>query len=241
MRLKFFAVFTVSFTVGIVSAFASSADAVVFTLSTKACSGGANVALCYESVAKEKLEFEVEQSITIAGGGALLVMIRSPEVAIFCKKSSGSGTIAQKEPLAAGARTDINGLIVTYEECEATGAPVWAERCTVPTSKATNKLKGELLTASELLVKPETGTSFIEIIATSREGQSCPADLKGLHSITGEQQVQIFNSGTLEATKSGATLTESRLEDLWEGAHLTEELTLMFPGLGDNLYISTVA
>jgi hypothetical protein len=63
------------------------------------------------------------------------------------------------------------------------------------TVEGTKGLAGELLSESELLLKPESGAVFIEISYTIKGTEKCPATFLGTHNVTGEQAVTIEKAG----------------------------------------------
>jgi hypothetical protein len=216
---------------------ASSASAVVFTLTTTACTGGTNVALCYENAAKEKLELTGEQSETVAGGKVIFTVNSEPAQKIECTTSKGSGTIIQKEPLVAGKKTTLKGTL-TYEGCKLITEP--SKKCVVNVTNTTKALLGTLETVSTLKLVPETGTVFIEITYSNNGTEKCPVTFLGTHAVTGTQTVEILSPETAAATKSGKAIGET-LEFFSSKANLSQELTMSFTGLEDNVYVSKVA
>jgi hypothetical protein len=224
---------------------ASSASAAVFTLTTTACTGGTNVALCYETAANctttepasKKCELEVEQSETVSGGKVVFTVLTAPVQKIECQKSEGSGTIIQKEPLVATKKTTLQGIL-KYKECKLTTEPM--KKCVVNENNETKELLGTLENEKELKLVPKAGTAFIEITYSNNGAEKCPATFLGTHTVTGSQVVEIINPGVAEPTKSGKAIGET-LEFLSAKAELSQELTLTFTGLGDNVYVSKEA
>src|ERR1019366_8063319 len=227
---------------------ASSASAVVFTLSTLKCEGGSNVALCWESKAKTECvagellcELFGEQSETGKGGLVVFTVLSSPIQVIECTEATGKGTILQKEPLVAGKKTTIDGGIVTFKGCKLTLPEEIAKKCMIPEEKETKPLTSELLSESELVVKPESGTVFIEIPYTNKGTEKCPVTFLGTHNVSGEQQVTIEKPGEREETKTGNTVEESKLEFFSSKADLKDRFTITFTGLGDLVDVSKEA
>jgi hypothetical protein len=220
---------------------ASSASAVVFTLTTEACTGGTNVALCYELESKvactgttQLCELTGEQSETVVDATGTVVDFNVPlaEILILCETATGSGTILQKEPLVSGAKTTLTGTI-TYSGCVLDKGPAG---CTIKASETTKGLSGSLESESELKLKPATGAVFIEIEFL---GASC--SLKGKHSVTGTQIVTISNPGTAEKTKTGKAVVKSNLLFLSDPAELEQTLVMSFTGLEDLVDVSKEA
>jgi hypothetical protein len=218
---------------------ASSASAVIFTLTLTACTGEAKAALCYETAGKEKLELEGQQSETVAGGVVDFTILTTPQQIILCEKSTGSGTISQLHPLKAGEPTTIQGIL-KYEGCKLDTEP--SKKCVVNLNNETKELLGTLEkgaegTEEELKLVPKAGTVFIEITYSNNGAEKCPATFLGTHAVTGSQLVDIINAEVAEPTKSGEALGET-LEFLSAKAELSQELTLTFTGLGDNVYVT---
>jgi hypothetical protein len=227
-----------AFVVAAVSAAgASSASAAVFTLTSTACTGGTNVAICYENAAKEKLELTGEQSETVAGGIVVFTIKTEPAQKIECKESTGSGTISQKEPLVAEKKTTLKGTL-TYKGCKLTTEP--SKKCVTQVEDTTKELEGTLATESTIVLKPVSGTTFIEIEYTNNGTEKCPATFLGKHSVTGSQTVEILSPGTAEETKKGKAIGHT-LTFFSSEAELSQELTMSFTGLGDKVYVSKVA
>jgi hypothetical protein len=222
--------------VGLVGA--ASASAVVFTRSTAACTGGINVALCGEDeTTKAKFELEGDQSTTESGGAVILTGLTVPQQVIVCEKATGSGTIMQKEPLAAGKKTTMQGIL-KYEGCKLSGEP--AKKCVVNVNNETKELLGTLENEKELKLVPKAGTVFLEITYTNNGAEKCPATFLGSHTVTGSQVVEIVNPGVAEATKKVKAIGET-LEFLSAKAELSQELTLTFTGLCCLVYPSKEA
>jgi hypothetical protein len=248
LKRKMFGVLAVAAVAAFSALGASSASAVVFTLSTLKCEGGSNVALCWESKAKTECvageflcELVGEQSETVKGGPVLLTVLSTPIQDIECAESTGKGTLLQKEPLVTGKITTIDGGVITYKGCKLTLPEEIAKKCMIPEEKETAALKGELLTESELLLKPEEGTVFIEIPYTNKGTEKCPIAFLGTHSVTGEQQVTIEKPGEPEETKTGNAVEESKLTYFSNKTDLKQSLTMTFTGLGDLVDVSKEA
>jgi len=220
----------------------SSASAAVFSLSKIACSGGSNVALCYET-SKEKFELTGEQAELVEGGAVDFTILTTPQQIILCAKSEGTGTLIQKEPLVAGKKTTLKGKLA-YLECKLDTEP--AKKCVVNVNNETTLLLGTLESEKELKLVPAEGTVFIEITYSNNGTETCPVTFKGTHAVTGTQAVEILSPGTAEATKKGDATGET-LEFFSVKAELEQELTMSFENeggtekLGDNVYVSAVA
>jgi hypothetical protein len=248
LKRKMFGVLAVAAVAAFSALGASSASAVVFTLSTLKCEGGSNVAFCWESKAKAECvageflcELVGEQSVTVKGGLVVLTVLSSPIQVIECTEVTAKGTILQKEPLVAGKITTIDLLIFTFKGCKLTLPEEIAKKCAIPEEKETKSLTGELLTESELLVKPESGTVFIEIPYTNKGTEKCPTTFLGTHNVIGEQAVTIEKPGEPEETKTGNAVEESKLEYFSTKTDLKGSFTLTFTGLGDLVDVSKEA
>jgi hypothetical protein len=218
----------------------SSASAVVFTLATTECTGGTNVALCWsekEEEASPLLELTGEQSETVTGGVVDFTVNVEPVQIILCEKSTGSGTIFQKEPLGTGAKTTLKGTL-TYEGCKLDTEPT--KKCVVTVNNTTKPLLGTLINGKEIELKPETGSTFIEITYSNNGAEKCPVAFSGTHPVTGTQNVEILNPTKHELTKKGKAVGKT-LEFLSSKAELSQELTMSFTGLEDFVDVSTTA
>jgi hypothetical protein len=215
---------------------ASSASAVVFTLTLTPCEGGSNVALCWQNEVKA-FELTGEQSETVAGGKVIFTVNSSPVQKIECSSSTGSGIISQKEPLVTGKKTTLKGTL-TYEGCKLITEP--SKKCVVNVTNTTKALLGTLETVKTLKLVPETGTVFIEITYSNNGTETCPVTFKGTHAVTGSQTVEILSPETFTATKSGKAIGET-LEFFSSKANLSQELTMSFTGLEDLIGVSSVA
>jgi hypothetical protein len=238
-RTKFMGVLIAAFVVTAISAVgASSASAVVFTLTTTLCTGGTNVALCYSTTANpETLELIGEQSETVEGGLVVFTINTEPVQKIECESSSGSGTIFQKEPLVAGKKTTLKGFL-KYKGCVLVTEP--NKKCIAQKENETTELEGTLETETTLALKPASGTTFIEIEYTNNGTEKCPATFLGKHAVTGTQTVEILKASTPEETKKGKAVGKT-LKFFSSTAELSQELTLTFTGLSDKVYVSTLS
>jgi hypothetical protein len=87
LRLKVAGAIIAAAMVLVVSAVgASSASAVVFTFMFTACTGGTDVALCYETAGNKNLALEGEQSATIEDGVLDCTIVTTPQQVILCEK-----------------------------------------------------------------------------------------------------------------------------------------------------------
>jgi hypothetical protein len=223
----------------------SLASAAVFSLTAVACTGGANVALCYETEGDCKLsepvstkcELEGEQSQTGEGGKAVLTILTTPVQRIECAKAKGSGTVNQKEPLVAGRKTTIQGLL-KYEGCKISGEP--GKKCLVTVNNETTQLLGTLESDKELKFVPKAASVFIEYTYTNNGTEKCPLTFLGTHGITGSQALEILNPGTPEEAKQVSAIGET-LEQLSAKVELSQELTMTFTGLGHKVYVAKEA
>ncbi len=215
----------------------TSASAVVFTLSTTECTGGTGVGLCWSELEAESsplLELTGKQSETVSGGKTIL---KVASVSIECLTATGAGTINQEGPLTGG-KTTITGGTITYKGCVITGPAAPAAKCAIPEEKSTATISAELPNEHEIVLKPEAGTVFIEIPFTNKGAETCPAAIKGTHSVTGSVAVEILTPKAHQLTKVGKAQNPTKLEFFSEKAELTEELEMSFTGLEDFVDLS---
>jgi hypothetical protein len=212
---------------------ASAASAETFTLTTTKCTGGTFLNLCYETTGKEKLELTGKQTVAVTNTTTGVFKVPSLGIEILCATVTGAGTITQTSPLTEKGK--IKGTLVFHCVLDTPA------KCKIPAEKETLPLVGELISESELLLKPETGTTFIELPFENNGTETCPATIKGTHKITGEQVVKIINPGVAEETKEGESVEVSKLKFSEEAATLTGKLKLSFTGLSDLVYVSKEA
>jgi hypothetical protein len=229
------------------SAFAvvtASAGAVVFTLTTTECTGGTFRNLCYETGGK-KFELEGEQTVEVKqlSVGVFEVPSKSgTTVTIECKKlkqgTKEANVVIQKKPLSENGKT--TGTL-EFEECAITAPAADVTNCTIPASKETTSLSGELTSGTILKLTPAAGETkpFIEIPFSNATGKTCV--LKGTKDVTGFEEIEITNAGTAETTKKGKSKEASGLKFGEETASISGELEESYPGLSDSVYVSTVA
>jgi hypothetical protein len=214
---------------------ASAASAAVFTLGTAECKEGFWNLCWAETAAGALKELSGTQSGTVAkktGSANAIFNVASVGVTIECKNvTSSDALINQEKPLTKNST--ITGHLV-FKECKLTGE--LGEVCTIPVEKTTEALTGEVVSETELKLKPTSTKAFITI---PFEGASCPATVKGSHEVTGEDVIVIEKPGTPETTKSGAnSTTKSTLKFSEKTATLTDEVTISFTGLGDLVDVS---
>jgi hypothetical protein len=213
----------------------SAAAAAVFNLTATTCTGGSNVAFCYETANGEKLELTGEQSETVEGPIVLFSIKTVPEQKIECTHSKGSGTIFQTEPLVSGKQTTLKGT-VTYENCKLTTEP--RKKCIVSVNNTTKPLVGTLVFISRLTFSPESGTTLVELTYANNGTEKCPATFLGKHSVSGSQNFEVVGGAfiTKELYSVGKTLKFFSAE-----GELSQNLTLTFEGLDDDVYVSDTA
>jgi hypothetical protein len=210
---------------------AAAASAAVFTTTSQPCSGGTNVALCYENASKERLLLTGTQSVAISGGVAKFTIKTEPAQEIECTSSTGSGTISQKEPLTHGAKTTVRAFF-TYRGCKLVHGP---SGCKVKAELESKELGGSFETEKEVKFQPAAGAVIIEY---EYSGSAC--GWRGLHGLTGTVKAEVLNPATAELTKTAKTFGES-LEYLSSKASLATELTVAFTGLNQKVYVSKEA
>jgi hypothetical protein len=233
-RIKFNGAFLATVLITAISGVgASVAAGETFTLTTTKCTGGTLINLCYVSGARELLELSGKQSYTEANTTTAVFKVPSLGIEILCATVTGSGTITQASPLTEKGKK--KGTLTFHCVLDS------PSKCKIPAEKETLPLVGELISVGELLLKPETGTTFIEIPFENNGTEICPATIKGTHKITGEQVVKIINPGTAEETKEGEAVEVSKLKFSEEAATLTGKLKITLTGLGDIWYNSAEA
>jgi hypothetical protein len=234
------------------SAFAmvtSSAGASVFVLTNTLCVEGKFFNLCYEgeNPKKEsgKWELEGEQTIEVKQLTAGVFLVPSGSgttIAIECLKlkqgTKEENLILQHSPLKENA-TDEGTLI--FEECSITGPAADVTNCEIPASKETTSLSSELISGTILKLTPKAGetTAFIEIPFSNKGSKTCV--LKGTKKVTGFEEIEVLKPTTAEKTKKGKSKESSGLKFGEETASITGELEESYPGLEDNVYVSTEA
>jgi hypothetical protein len=234
------------------SAFAavtSGADAVVFTLTSTACTGGTFKNLCYEGENPKqetgKWELEGEQTIELKSLTPLAFELppkTGTALTIECKKlkqgSKEANVLIQKHPLSEAGKTTFT---VVIEECAIAKPLADKENCEIPALKETPSLTGELISATLLKLTPSAGESsaIVEIPFSNKGTKTCV--LKGTKTFTGFIELELVNAGTAEETKKGKSKEESGLKFGEEAMSLSGELEELYPGLKDQVYVSTVA
>ncbi len=210
---------------------ASSASAVVFELGTEECTGGLNIGACWsETEAKTDplLELVGKQTVRIEGGH---VTFKVTQLTILCLKFLGEGTLNQETPLKTGFKPTITNLIITFEECELDEPASAAAKCKVPLERSTKTITGTLPNENEIHLAPSEGTTFIEIPIENKGSETCPAALKGTHSVTGSVNVKIGEPLEHKVTHTFIVINPTLLEFFSEKATLEAEGTIAFPGL----------
>jgi hypothetical protein len=234
------------------SAFAvvtASAGAVVFTLTSIACTGGTSKNLCYEgeNPKKEtgKWELEGEQTVEVKQLTAWSILVPSGSgttSGIECKKlkqgTKEANVVIQNKPLSENGKDEGTNV---FEECSIIAPPADREKCEIPASLETKSLSSELTSGTILKLTPKAGetTAFIEIPFSNKGSNTCV--LKGTKKVTGFEEIEIIKPGTAEKTKKGKSKEISGLKLGEEAASLTGELEESYPGLVDNVYVSEEA
>jgi hypothetical protein len=177
----------------IVCGIATSAASAEFTLTTKACSGGTSINLCYENAAKEKLEFSGTEEFELLAGEAqdieFLSALGGLNIEITCEhaqvthEGKADGLILQPEPLVKNTTLE---YVLTFKGCKLNGTA--GEKCEIPAEEPTFPLVGETEEGSDefLLNKPKTPGKFITIKFKNKGEVKCPVTIAGERSVTGE-------------------------------------------------------
>jgi hypothetical protein len=232
-----------------ISAFATTtaASAVTFELTNTECLGGTTIAICYQGSnltgALGSWELEGEQSITAKGGTAILTVPSLESLEIRCTESVSTGlpVILQHEPLANGLTTIEEGGLV-FKGCLTTFPTLFANNCTVPAEVQTLPLSGELESETDVVLTPESGTTFVTFEVKKKETLTCPVAFEGNLHVKGTELVNIVNAGTPELTKEGTSEPNSFLiYGETNPAKLAGSIIVSFTGLEDLVYISKIS
>lgn len=170
----------------------SSASAAVFELTAEPCSGTGIVALCWDSVnkgtnlreLKGSQTFEALKDVEEAGEESLLLTkLGELEVHIVCVDAHAEGTISQASPLVS--TPTLSSPKIVFTECKL--LETLGKKCKVPATLETKEITGTTPGVGEVLFKPTVGTTFIEFEISNNGAEVCPATVKGVRKITGEQ------------------------------------------------------
>jgi hypothetical protein len=218
---------------------ASAASAEVFVLTNTKCTGGTFINYCYENTAKEKLELTGNQTIGVNLVAATTWHIILPLIgAVLCQGAVfRESKYIQTSPLTANLR--VGSFFIRWSQCRLDG--IVEKQCKVPEEMESPALTGTPTSGSEFVVKPETGTTFAEIALENNGTETCPATAKGIHKVTGEQAFTVENPEVAEETKTIKSVVKSKLKVGEEAAELEAAFVISFTGLGDRVYVSTVA
>ncbi len=177
--------------VAALSGLSATAASAAFTLGPE-CKGGALLNLCDVNSLSEVKELEGSESFTVTqlGIATLKGTIGGEAVTVTCEETVATGTplITQTSPLTG--QGPVTGSL-TFRKCKVTGNATVAKKCKIPVEKESTPLEGLLVTVSELLLKPKTGTEFIIIPFENNGTEVCPATIKGNRAVTGEQAITI--------------------------------------------------
>jgi len=232
-----------------ISAFATTtaASAAIFTLTNTECLGGTTLAICYQGKdpagTTGSWELEGEQSITAKGGTAILTVPSLESLEIRCTESVSTGlpVILQHTPLGVNLTTLEEGGLV-FKGCLSTNPTSFATNCVVPLEVQTVPLLGELESETDVVLTPESGTTFITFEVSNKETLKCSVAFSGKLHIKGTELVNITNPGTPELTKSATSEPNSFLIYGEENpAKLEGSITVSFTGLEDLVYISKIS
>ncbi len=210
--------FLSSMAVMVVAAVGSSTALAAFEDTTVECpqAGTGIPVLCLLSPLKEAKGTETFTSTILSGSEALL-QVASLEFHIVCTVANGAGTIEQPEPLVKAPLIMKNTL--TFKECEILneGTAKLGEKCEVQNKEIkTKEIDGETLSTEpqHLEFKPETGEVFTEISIGNKTGQTCPAFIKGLIPVKGEQLCTLLTNTEDAETHVLDCLEEGELAEI---------------------------
>jgi hypothetical protein len=171
--------------VGGASAAVASAE---FKITELECTDEGIPTLCLESGTKL---FEAQGAETYLGKltpgtvATLLTELGGEPIEITCGKDESTGEVVQTSPLVQAVVAKHG--ILKLSECQLLGT--LGKKCKVPTEKSTTQLEGTVLEEMPVnagLVKPETGTTIIEVPFENKGSERCPSTILGTHKITGE-------------------------------------------------------
>ncbi len=161
--------------------------------------------LCLESNGKL---FEAKGTETYSGKlvpgteASLKSTIGEEEINVACTADASSGEIDQTEPLLKAVRS-IKGVL-KFSGCSLLG--VLAKKCKVPATLTTTLLLGTVIDEMPInagLVKPETGTTIIELALENNGAETCPATVKGTKRVAGEDLCTSAESEVDKVVHSG--------------------------------------
>ncbi len=240
MRMKLTGALLTALIVTALSGVAATTASAAFTLGAE-CKGGVIINLCDVNSLSEVKELEGSESFTVTqlGIATLKGTIGGEAVTVTCEETVATGTplITQTSPLTVEG--EITGSL-TFKKCKVTGNATVAKKCKIPVEKESTPLAGLLVTVSELLLKPKTGTEFIIIPFENNGTEVCPATIKGNRAVTGEQAITISEPEVPQKEKTGKTVVKSGLKLAGEPAELEGTLDLKLTNLPENWYISAV-
>jgi len=222
----------------------TTASAVVFTLTNVACSGGTTIAYCYQGTDPAgkvgTWELEGEQTIVGLTGTAKIVIPSLETLTIECNQTNSGGTpvILQHSPLGNGLTT-IEGGNLLFLGCRPTTPTSIVEKCELNSALETANLLDELEGQTDVVVTPESGTTFIELEYKNKSTLKCPNSFIGKKKISGFQLLTIVNPNTPEETEkaeieatSGLFFGEETPVEI-----ISPEIEFEFPGLAPDLII----
>jgi hypothetical protein len=241
LRVRITGALLVSALLAIAGTAASSASAETFTLTATKCTGGIFINYCYENTAKEKLELTGNQTIGIAllreTTWHLILPFRFGG-AILCRTVIAvESKVAQTAPLSEDQK--LKRTLLRFSECKFDAEIEIEKECKVSAEFESLPLVGSPTSGTELVIKPETGTTIMEFTIENNGAEKCPATIKGKHALTGEQAFTYENPGTAEEAKTIKSVKKSKLKVGEEAAELEVSLVMSFTGLGDRIYLSS--
>jgi hypothetical protein len=196
----------------------ASAASAAFVLTATECTSAAPTinTLCYSTTEKGTTLFEFSGSEAFlatkeAGTTSFLkAKFGAEEVFIDCTGAEAlGGEMLQPSPLVETPKVDVASL--DFTGCVLL-EPI-GKKCVVPAELTTKPIVGGTTGEDgDVLFAPTEGTVFIEIPFTNNGAETCPAIIKGVKKVTGEQLCTLLNTTedlklhTLECPASGSKL-----------------------------------
>jgi hypothetical protein len=226
-----------------VSGIAASGASAAFVLTETKCEGGALIAFCWSKEATSPL-FELtgeEEFEALPKAGteiALLFKLGTEGLHINCTDAHAVGKIVQTAPLETNY--SLKKVVITFSGCTLE-TPI-GTKCKVPVEKSTANLIGTPSSAEAVTFTPEAGSIFIEFEISNNGTETCPATLKGIKKVTGEQVCDFAEPGADQTSKEFLCLLESALLVAEQAAELHLTLIVKPINLGADFWdVSSVA
>ncbi len=213
---------------------AATSTAAVFETTSTECKGSGIPTLCIE---KEGKLFEAKGKQSYSGklvsGTKLIFTEAALGLEIVCTEDISEGTVSQESP---GVVAVVAFGVLRLKGCLLTAPSTLAVKCVVPAENVTKELEGvtiDEMPISAGIAKPVSGTVIITVSFENKAGQTCPATVKGLRNVTGEDLCVSADSETdLEVHKGECKKEGSKLRFFEEPAALECQSEVSLVGLG---------